>query len=742
MGLRQKLLRSTDDHATVDRIVHELRMIEGDDGVQWRFELASARLRIDPSVPAAAEARDHLKRCLESRPGWIAARSLMGLAQERLGELAEAIESYRAAIALDPDLSTHAVALRLIDALKRAGRFDEADAVLAPIARARPEAIDVQRLLAEQHLRRQDLPSAAVAAENILKLTPQDESWSAMTIELLVRAGQLERAEETAREAFRTHPGSISVAAALARTLTARQKHAEAVSFARTLAGEKRQAPYDVLLARVLAETNDAAQAEQALATAIGREPDNPEVHAAVAEFWAARGDRRRQVYSIRTTIRLRGEKEDQSLWLAGVLATGSSEERRQSRDILQARRAVHADDVDAHLLDAQLAVTDDPPDLDRAEQSLSSALKHNPRLANAYKLLTTVYIRKNDLLRARDTATAGLMAAGDDPDMLVLSAEVAQLRGEWDASMIPLRRLLAMSRAPLRAYDLMVSAALQTRQVHAAIGVLQQTGEAPPELGVFLGRLYESAGDAVAASGHFRAAAEKAPATGVPAYLLFLARQGEWSLLEQWADDEQAELPYRLTACEILASMSNASRQRGFDRLDKLATQHPRVAADARYRAGMAHLKHADFVSAETMLLAAVRLAPQSPKPANALAWLYGEELSNPARGLEVLAAFERHGGNATPEMLDTHGMLLLRGRRWAEAEAVLRECLRRDSHSAATASAWFHLALVHLERQEHDEAQRCLKTALEKHERTAGLTPRQLEECRRLLADRATSG
>lgn len=742
--VRQKLLRLTGDLSMATALVHEIRRIEGDQGLLWKFELASVRLQLDPSPPAASEARELLKSCLEARSGWTAARSLFGFANERLGNLSDAVEAYRAAIAAAPELSTSSIAFRLIDVLKRMGRFEEADAVLNAVARAMPESIDVQRLLTEQHIRRHDMHSAATIAEHLLRMKPEDENWASTTIDLLVLSDQADRAEQTARAAFANHPDSIAIASSFARSLLVQGRREEAVEFAESFAAKRPVAPAQILQARILVETGNPRKAENVLLQAMNRDPQNPVLHIAMAEFWAGEGDRARQLESARQAIKLQGEDPAQSLWLAGLLATGNSAERAEAKSILQTRLARDSNDLEALMLDAQLLLTEPQPDLDRADTRLTAALRINPRRMEAYKLLTAIHLRRGDLVRARDAAASGLMAASDDADMLILSAEVAQIRGDWDASMIPLRRLFTSAQPPIRAYELAATGAIRSHQIDSAIAMIEKGGYRPPEADIQLARLYETKGNLTRAGELFQSSAQKAPAAGTPALMLFLGRTNQWEQLEAAAGDDELELAHRLIAAEVLASMGSLpqDRWRGFEWLDRLATQHSNVMADARFRAGMAHLKHRDLVNSETMLLSAATLAPGNPKAANALAWLYGEELSNPQRGLDVLTAFERDGGVPTPELLDTYGMLLLRTGKWDQAEQKLRECLRVGGLSPVAASANFHLALIHIERGRADDARHCLNRALQLHESMGGLTPRQLDECRRMLAETVTSG
>lgn len=748
ISLRQKLARRLPDVAAAKRVVEQIRAIEGDLGIQWKFEYASTLLRLDPSPQAASTALELLRQCLDVRPGWVAARGLVGFAYEKMGALPEAVEAYRAALALNPDLATHTLALRLVETLKRLGRFEEADAALAPIARAMPESIDVQRLITEQHVRRQDLTSAAAVADRVLSLAPQDPSWAALTADLHVRAGEPARGEQTARDALVSHPDSLSIAASLVRALMAQNKSSEAEVLARQLAASQASGAFDVLLARVLVDLNRVEEAVQILESALTREPTNASLHASAAEFWGSQGNRSRQLEYTRKTLQLQGDDPSQSLWLAGFLAGGTDQERKEATAIISRRLSAQPDDAETLQLEAQLALTDLPPDAARAEAALKSALKSNPRSISAHKMLAAVLIQKGEIGPAHEAVGAGLLTAGDDPDLLVLSAELHQHQGSFELSMNSLRRVFTRGDPPHRAFELLATAAIATRQVDQAIEVMKRVPDRRPEVAIVLARLYESMGNTVRADELLLDVARQNPSDGLPARLLFLARLGDFAQIDELARGFAVKPPDdllpELTAAELLAAQATESalRQRGFESLERIATKHPDAAADARFRAGLAHLQRGDLLNAETMLLSAHQLAPLNPRPINALAWLYGEEMGDYQRGLDLLRKYESAGGPLSTELLDTHGALLFRAGRFEEATQKLNACLRMTGQSADRTSALFHLALVQYETGAAQDAATNLKAALQLNERVGGLSARQVNEGRRLLDTNLSRG
>jgi len=85
--VHQKLAHLHANLADAQNAVDQIRALEGTDGILWKFEQALVWLRLDESPDAPSRAAELLRQCLDARPGWIAARSLLGFAQEQGGDL-------------------------------------------------------------------------------------------------------------------------------------------------------------------------------------------------------------------------------------------------------------------------------------------------------------------------------------------------------------------------------------------------------------------------------------------------------------------------------------------------------------------------------------------------------------------------------------------------------------------------------------------------------------------------------
>jgi len=156
VNIRQTLIRLSSNFDDARRLCEEIQRIEGNSGVEWRFQLASSIIHFQSTGPEITRAEDLLESCVATRPGWTDALLLLGFVRERLGRDAQAAESYHAAFAQDPGLSRLPVALQYIRVLRNLGRNADADAVLDQLASALPDSPEVLRLDLERHVHDQD----------------------------------------------------------------------------------------------------------------------------------------------------------------------------------------------------------------------------------------------------------------------------------------------------------------------------------------------------------------------------------------------------------------------------------------------------------------------------------------------------------------------------------------------------------------------------------------------------------
>lgn len=748
VSTRQTLIRRTDDADEANRLVDQIEKIEGEAGLTWRYERAAFLARTDPSKPALRKALALVKECLDARPSWTAALLVRGLAQERLGRWDEAVDAYRTAISQQPRLARGDVAIRLVGLLKKLGRFAEADSIVATLAKSRPQDSRVLRMETERYLRKRQLASAVKSAENLLAVNRTDSNWAAFTADLQLRSGNAKRAEEIAKDGLARDARSTALLWSMARALVAQGRAEDAERCVQDSAERLNDSGQFLVLAQLRSRLNRKDDAVAALERALTIAPDDPTVNAAASDFWAAQGDRAKQIEYARKTIKLRDKNPSESVTLAKLLASGgSADDLKEAGAIVNRRLASNNNDVDALVLSARLAATAEPPELGRAEKQLTTALKADPRSQAAHKLLATVQARQGELNEARNTVEVGLSFAPDDPDLLRTAGELHIHRGEFAAAVAPLRRLVELNAETSETVLMLATAYRETGRIDRALDLLQERIKqdlATPGEYVALAELYETTMNFDQAEATFATAIERDGADGLAfqRFVSYLARRNEYARIYSMIQERQTRFPNDIdslaVAAEVLASSADDPelKTQGRSWLDEIIEHHADHAADAAFRAGMTCYRHQEFVEAEKYFKKSAQRAPDAPRPVNALAWLYFHERKSPADALAIVERFLEQGGKENAEMLDTHAAILLSLKQYEEAQRLLTKCLALAGQAPTLTAANYRMGLVLNALGRKEESDTYLRQAVLLDDRLTGLLPEELSHANELLA------
>lgn len=748
VGIRRKLSRLVPQLDEALTLITRIRRIEGDAGLQWKFERALALQRLDSSPSATVETAELLGQCLQVRPRWVLARLVLAQAQERAGLLEKAAESYRTAIAHNPRLATGDPAVRLVQVLRRLGRFVESDRILDRVAEAQPEAEVVLRLRTQGLIRQRDLPAAAATAEHLLEQRDDDPDLAALTADLYLRIGNVAKAEETARAALAQNPSAAVVLRSLARVMLTQGRTDESETLVRDEATRWNDAAHYLLLGELLVSVDQGPQADQAVDKATELEPDNAAVWASCVDFWRTRGNRTKQLAAARRSIELQGESLDKSIRLAELLAGGDSgDERREAATIVERRLESEPDDARTLVLAAQLAASADSPDLDEAKTNLRRALAIDPRLIRAHKLLISLQIRQGLFVEASDALATARAVAPDDPELLLTWGQIQGHLGNYQSAIPPLRRLLQLQPRVPAVLNLLIAAYERTGQVDRAIEFIER--QAPEnewkdtEI-ILLARLYEGRPDLPRAEALYRRAHEMNEAAGGPflALVRYYARRSDFDRVHALASQHREQHPEDVNSLvvvgEILAARGDETEfsEVGLRWLEDAAQNHPDSAADATFRRARAYYQKGDVERAVALLEEAVKLAPDTLGPVNDLAWIYSVELDRSQEALALIEEYLSAGGAEEMHLADTHGMVLLRLGQLDAAEERFNTCLRLAGQARTATAANYHLGLVLLERGHTDEAKTYFQRAIDLDKSRGGLNANEREDALQQLA------
>jgi predicted Zn-dependent protease len=196
-----------DDIGTAN-LAADLRQVEGEEGVLWRYEEATKKLKAAPNGDRAAlaAARQQLAEIARRRPNWSRRFILEAELAELEGRMDLAVENYLTAI--DRGERSQSVVRRAVQSLISCRRNDEARDLLKKMIEQTPQAAsELKRMLVDASLpdvdskrRALDMARAAVSPESA---DYRDFLWLG---ELLSSLGEKKEAETVLRKAVALCP--------------------------------------------------------------------------------------------------------------------------------------------------------------------------------------------------------------------------------------------------------------------------------------------------------------------------------------------------------------------------------------------------------------------------------------------------------------------------------------------------------------------------------------------------------
>jgi tetratricopeptide (TPR) repeat protein len=227
------------------------------------------------AVGDAASAESVLRQAVTARPNEVVLLHLLGRLLEQRGRLGEAIEHYRAARGLRPQLG---VAFGL--ALNNAGRNEEAEAVLRDLADKQPNNPELQIDLGVALAARKKFAEAEAAYRKSIALAPGPYRAHNNLGIVLLNQQKLSEAEVVFRMVIATHPGFAGSYNNLGNVLRGQQKLLEAeAAYLKAIEVQPDLGMAYTNLGVVLRDQKRPQEAEAAYRQAIDRRAENTQVH-------------------------------------------------------------------------------------------------------------------------------------------------------------------------------------------------------------------------------------------------------------------------------------------------------------------------------------------------------------------------------------------------------------------------------------------------------------------------------
>ncbi len=403
------------------KIVDQLREIQGQTGLLWRVEQASLWMESKEWQAKQPEITRHLQRCIDADPGWSAPVLLMGQLQEGLGYFGRAEGVYRKALADNP--SAVDVADRLMSLLDRQKRYEEAMKVLAQVS-ASPKAVSNRRTYAA--IQAGDLGQAVDELKLRIAGDPKDVNSRILLARIIYQQTRNPAAAfEYLDQAEKLASNTLTVKAARIAILTAEKRLDEARKILDAEIKTKNNFDAYLLRAGFLAGIGLADEAEkdyQHLAAMSGKEG-----YDLLGTFYVGRKKWNEAVSTWEKAVKIfPDDLAKKRNLMKALLLRNKPEDKKRAEELLGILAAKLPDDTDILLVRAHLLLKENNSGAkDKARELLEKVVQIDPTASEAYLNLIDLALRKRDLTSARELAIRGLGANPRNPRLLVVRAGI-----------------------------------------------------------------------------------------------------------------------------------------------------------------------------------------------------------------------------------------------------------------------------------------------------------------------------
>ena len=770
------------DRAAAERLVGELRQIEGESGLWWRLHQASLWLSSDGWRSKQPDIASLLQYCIDSDPQWSAPVLLLVGMYERLADFTRVEDTCRQALARNHSAAD--IADRLLALLERQGRFADAEKVLQQTganprfasawqvrmalgAKDFPRAIDELKVRASNddqdassriqlarlvYQETKDADQALRYLKEAEAIAPRSRTLTAVRASILRAEGQTEEAQQVLDDYVAA--GNDFDAYWLRAVYLAEEgelEHAEK-DYRKLTTFAQRGAQGYVLLSSFYAGKEKLDQAVAALEEGLTAYPDDLGL--------------KRNVMKL-LFMRARGRDRERGL---GILA--ALEKQLPQDPELMTVRAL------------QMLQEPTPPSLSTVRARLENAVKMEPTAVNAHLVLIGIAMQEGEYANARDLAIRALGSNPGNSALLSARGRAELALGNTQMAIELAHLILQKDPNSTDAMDVLAGAALSSEdrglldeartRIERAVGndpqneklllsrahilaSLEEPQKAISELEAYcqsekgsrsvvalvtLADLYRLSGD-MDRSGQRIAQAERLDAknlTVVHARFLWLVAQKRY---EELAHISSAYLSAKgqdstmlLRAASMLLSLDSMDLKKEAVKLFEHAATLAPTSVDARLGLASGLYQTGDAEGAEKVYRELLEKRPDDVRVLNDLAWVLQEHGQRYADALELA----NRGLRLAPgdlHLLDTRGTILSNlPDRLADARKDYEELVRLSSSDARRqAKALLQLGRTCVKLSDLPQAKRHLENAMGIDQKMQVFTPDERSEISKLI-------
>lgn len=421
-----------------------------------------------------AEARALYEKVIEQRRGFVNGYIYLGLLLEEMGETAEALETYKRALLIEP---RNPQLQRVFESmLERMTRGKGRQAFLkeyAKFASEYPYSTEIQRLYADQLAKANDTQAALRQYQRVLELDPENVDALVAAAGLLAKAGKYEEASQYYAKAIELAPERSEIYDGMATTFMQVKDRKQAIAVLQKALQLNPKVPMlYVNIASLLQQEGKPEEAEKILEQGIEKLGEKAEFFIALGEIAERKNDLAKATTAIRKAYELAPSNQLLFGRLLGLLVR--QERFSEVPELLkQAENTFRANLTEFYLLVAETFLSEGV--LDRAAEYYEKVIEAAPDKLPGYGRLVQIY----NVLDQHEKALAVIERAKkqfpDSEDVQRMLADTYLDAKEYAKAVEICRKLIEAKPKSLDGYRLLVDALNKANRYEEALAAVKE---------------------------------------------------------------------------------------------------------------------------------------------------------------------------------------------------------------------------------------------------------------------------
>ena len=733
------------DSEQAQRIVNDIKSIEGESGWQWRYEQAKLWFEMDNFKTRYPQILSLLQENMQANPNDRTSHLLLARTYERAGEMQLAISTYRELLSQSPD--DLRVIIPAVAALYSQRQYDEAEQILNRASRKQLYHPELQRLQLQSYLRRGQLDSASEVLQDVLVNDPNNQAACLSLALLKIRQGDYDQASNLLDKLKILNPNSLPVTAAQIQLNIRQKKNTEALQAADEMVKNLNNASAYILRARTYATLGQKDKAVIDLNHAASIEPDNVEVWVSRSDFYRTIGQIKSASADIKEALDL--DPNNPVLLKRAVplfLASGDINLIRKGKALLDKALESNADDIQFRLLKARSMLAEGAaPAIENAKQILQEITQQQPENTEAWVLLGEIALKQGQPGKAMEAALGGLAYGPNNKSLLLLKARAEAAKAPVLA--IPTLKLLhELDPNNLGTVILMANTYIDVDDPVKAVNLLRDQlavcdASEQRKCNIALAVALYKSGNKAEAQKEFDAMLKSEPNDPGPllAQVKLLKDDKDWVQLNDkvvnWYSNHHDDCNTPVSVVrEIMLLEESGARKTSEGILRMVLDDHPDSTETMRALAILMQVSGRSSESAQ-LYERILKLEPDDVITINNLAWIISEVQDKPEQALELALRGLKIAPNYY-DLIDTCGVIYYRLGQFDKAINNFNECIKLyPGVTQSSIGTRFYLARALAQVGQKDKASQYLKEALELNSKNGGLSTADLAEAESLF-------